>query len=284
MPGRFGLCLRQSVITLLKIHYMYSYFRVIALIFLGFLTILVRPALANTELDVVLQAATMPTTTSEGISHGGTAWDDDVSVPWGLTVVLMGPMDPVQQAEIPVSEAISFIEARTRLVFDVQYVTTYSGYDYTPYRLGADTDGDGVGDDLAYLMMGWNIPPSIIDSLPVSSSYLFLHSMNGLRPLQAGSALGIDYGIRKGGKPRPYSSVPTDQWWYVNEPYGGFKSRAAQILTHEIINTIQGRIEAAPYYCPQLTATWGLDPAEFESERLLKLNDACYQKLGNNTD
>jgi hypothetical protein len=366
---------------------MVSKFRVIALIFLSLSALLMRPAMANDDVVVVLQAESMPTKTSGEISQGGTAWaikengsisqpvtftkgkrrlevlargtyirdawpvmqlkvdgaavgapitvascdwsiyaveallaagtrsvsveltnayfdreankyrlleidqvssdqvsSDNVSVPWGLTVVLLGPMDPVQHAEIPVKEAISFIEARTRLVFDVQYVAGYPTYDYTPYRFGPDIDGDGAGDDVAYLMMGWNISTSVIDSLPVTSSYLFLHTMNGLRPLQAGSALGVDYGIWKGGKPRPYSSVPTDQWWYVNEPYGGFASRAAQILTHEIINTIQGRIEAAPYHCPQLTATWGLAPAQFESERLLKLNDACYEKLGNNPD
>ena len=205
------------------------------------------------------------------------------TVPWRLTVVLMGPVDPVQHAEIPVKEAISFIEARTRLVFDVQYIMSYAPHDYTPYPCGPDNDGDGVGDEVAYLMMAWNMPKSIIDSLPVSSSYLFLYTLDGLRPLQAGSALGVAYGISKGGKPRSYSTVPIDQPWYVNEPIEGFRSHAAQILTHEIINMIQGRIEAPPYNCPQLTATWGLPPTQFESERLLKLNDACYEKLGNNT-
>ena len=52
----------------------------------------------------------------------------------------------------------------------------------------------------------------------------------------------------------------------------------------EIINTIQGRIEAPPYQCQQLTATWGLPPAEFESQRLLKLTGDCYQKLTTNSD
>jgi|GEM_PF-3116906 len=35
------------------------------------------------------------------------------SLPWRLTIVLMGPVDPIQHAEIPVEEAISFIETRT---------------------------------------------------------------------------------------------------------------------------------------------------------------------------
>jgi hypothetical protein len=205
------------------------------------------------------------------------------SVSWRLTVILMGRVDPVQHAEIPIQEAISFIEGRTRLVFDVQYVTSYSPHDYTPYRFGPDNDRDGVEDNVAYLMMGWNVSKSIIDSLPVSSSYLFLYTMDGLLPLHAGSSLGVKYGIIKGGKPRPYSTVPVDQPWYVNEPVDGFRSHAAQILTHEIINTIQGRLEAPPYNCSPLTATWGLPSGQFESERLLKLNDACYEKLNKNT-
>src|SRR5262245_44069940 len=205
--------------------------------------------------------------------------DKNTSVPWKLTVVLVAPIDATAHVQIPLKQAIEFIESRTRLVFDVQYVMTYSGHNYTPYRFGKDLDGDGIGDEVAYLMMQWNMPKDVLDSLPVTSSYLFLVTMDGLRPLQAGSALGVDYGIWKGGKPRPYAAVPTDQWWYVNQPYEGFSSRAAQILTHELINTIQGKIEAAPYYCPTLTgeSKWA---TEYEAQRLLKLDDQCYEKLG----
>jgi hypothetical protein len=209
---------------------------------------------------------------------------DDSKVKWDLTVVLMDGVDPYREVEIPVKEAVSFIEARTRLKFNVEYVSEYSSHELTPYAVGPDYDGDGKGDEVAYLMMGWNIRGSVIESLPVSSSYLFLYRLNGYRPLQAGSALGLDYGIVKGGKSRPYASVPTDQWWYVNEPYEGFDSRAAQILTHEIINTIQGKIEAAPYRCRMLTATLGLPATQYESERLQKLSERCYDKLGANAN
>ncbi len=218
----------------------------------------------------------------------GSANADDLPNPdrirWGLTVVVMDGTDPYEQAEIPVKEAVSFIEARTRLSFDVQYVPEYSSHELTPYLVGPDSDGDGKGDEVAYLMMGWNLSRSLIRSLPVSSSYLFLYRLNGYRPLQGGSAVGLEYGIRKGGKRRPYATAPTDQWWYVNEPHEGFESRAAQILTHELINTIQGKIEAAPYRCRPLTATPGLPALQYESERLLKLTDACYNKLGKNAN
>lgn len=222
------------------------------------------------------------------LTHSVTAQDgatrDDGKISWGLTVVIMDGVDRYEQAEIPVKEATAFIEARTRLVFNVEYVTDFSSHELTPYAVGNDLDGDGKGDERAYLMMGWNLPKSVIRSLPISSSYLFLYKLNGYRPLQAGSALGLDYGIRKGGKRRPYATVATDQWWYVNEPHEEFRSRAAQILTHEIINTIQGKIEAAPYRCQPLTATLGLPAPQFESERLSKLNDGCYAKLGKNAN
>ena len=73
--------------------------------------------------------------------------------------------------------------------------------------------------------------------------------------------------------------MPVDQWWYVNEPHDGFKSRAAQILTHEIINTIQAKVQAVPCRCTRLTATVGLPSAEYEAERLAKLNNGCYDRL-----
>ncbi len=232
-------------------------------------------------LMVVLSLSTL---LMQSAMAAGGATVNDGKVPWGLTVVIMDGVDQYQQAEIPVKEATAFIEARTRLVFDVEYVTEFSAHELTPYAVGDDYDGDGKGDERAYLMMGWNLPRSVIRSLPVSSSYLFLYKLNGYRPLQAGSAVGLDYGIRTGKKRRPYATVATDQWWYVNEPHEDFQSRAAQILTHEIINTIQGKIEAAPYRCQPLTATFGLPATQFESERLLKLNDSCYAKLGNNAN
>ena len=161
---------------------------------------------------VVLSFSTVLTHSAQTNGANG----DDGKVSWGLTVVLMDGVDKYQQAEIPVEEATAFIEARTRLVFDVKYVTEFSSHELTPYAVGDDLDGDGKGDERAYLMMGWNLPKSVIRSLPVSSSYLFLYKLNGYRPLQAGSAVGLDFGIRTGGKPRPGSSgqgLPAPRLW-----------------------------------------------------------------------
>lgn len=109
--------------------------------------------------------------------------------------------------------------------------------------------------------------------------------MNGRRPRQAGSSLGIDprygYGTYKEGRYRPYSTAPTDLWW-VNQPHEGFQSRAAQIMTHEINNEIQAKIETDPYNCPPLLATDGAPAAQYEAERLTKLDEACCQRLGDN--
>lgn len=203
-------------------------------------------------------------------------------IPWTLTVVLMDGAGQVNQAEIPVKEAVGFIQAHSRFAFTVKYVTSSAKHSYTPYRIGPDKNKDKIPDDTAYAMMGWNLPTSAIKALPVSTSYLFLYKLKGKKPVQAGSALPLTFGLVKGGKPRPYATVPVDMWWYVNTPNQGFKSWAAQILTHEINNTIQAKIEARPYKCGQLLATQGLPGDKYEGERLTKLTDKCYAKLGKN--
>ncbi|MFN0278396.1 MAG: hypothetical protein ACKVRN_07315 [Pyrinomonadaceae bacterium] len=203
-------------------------------------------------------------------------------IPWSLTVVVLDGADQLQQAEIPVKEAVEFIEAHSRFVFTVRYVTSSAVHGYTPYRVGADKNKDKIPDETAYAMMLWNLPSRAIRPLPVSTSYLFLYKLMGKRPVQAGSALPIGYGLMKGGKQRPYATIPVDQWWFVNTPNQGFKSWAAQIVTHEINNTIQAKIEARPYKCGQLLATQGTPGNIHEAERLTKLTDKCYVKLGKN--
>jgi hypothetical protein len=205
-------------------------------------------------------------------------------IPWKLTVVVMDGTDRVRRAEIPVREAVSFIEARTRFSFEVDYVVDPIRHSYTPYYFGRDRNGDGKGDDEAFVMLGWNVPPETIEALPVSTSYLFLYKLKRRKPAQAGSALGLDFGLMKGGKPRPYATVPTDVRWYINEPMQGFRGWAAQIVAHEIINTIQAKIEAAPYKCGQLKGTQGIRADRYESQRLAGITPACYASLGTNAD
>lgn len=206
----------------------------------------------------------------------------DGKIPWSLTVVVLDGADQIQQAEIPVTEAVAFIEAHSRFVFTVRYVTSSAVHGNTPYRVGADNDKDKIPDETAYAMMAWNLSNRAIKPLPVSTSYLFLYKLKGKRPVQAGSALPISYGLMKGGKQRPYATIPVDQWWFVNTPNQGFKSWAAQIVTHEINNTIQAKIEARPYKCGQLLATQGTPGNIHEAERLTKLTDKCYAKIGKN--
>jgi hypothetical protein len=195
-------------------------------------------------------------------------------VAWSLTVVVMDGTDLEEHARVPVTEAVGFIEARTRFKFQVRYIETDVKHDYTPYP----------SDIMRHAMLGWNIPDEFIQSLPVSTTYLFLYKLGDLVAAQAGSSLGIDYGLMIGGKPRVYATVPTDQRWYTNVPNQGFQSWAAQILTHEIVNTIQGTVMAPPYNCPQLTGTPDVRSDIHESERLGKLTDACYEKLAGTLD
>lgn len=204
-------------------------------------------------------------------------------IPWSMTVVVMDGNDMNEKARIPVKTAVDFIEARTRFVFDVKFVTASGKHSYTPYVTPANRK-TGQKRDTAYAMMGWNVPEPVIKSLPVSTSYLFLYKLFGKKPAQAGSALGLDFGLIKGGKPRPYATVPTDLWWFINTPKQGFDTWSGQVLTHEIINSIQAKLEAKPYKCGQLSATPGTQAIVYESERLTKITDKCYEKLGNNAN
>ncbi len=215
------------------------------------------------------------------LSYGQTS-SYGTKVPWTMTVVIMDGVDRVQKAEIPVREAVAFIEAHTNFVITVQYITTDSAHDYTPYKVAPDRHGRGG--HTSYAMMGWNVPKQVINSLPTSTSYLFLYKLKGKKPAQAGSALGLDFGLIKGGKPRPYATVPTDMWWYINSPKQGFRNWSAQVLTHEIINTIQAKLEARPYRCGQLSATPGLPADKYEGDRLTKITQECYAKLGRNAN
>ena len=205
---------------------------------------------------------------------------ENQKIPWKLTVVIMDGIAQREKAEIPVREAVGFIEAHTRFVFDVQYVKASGLHGYTPYKVQPNPRIRRF--DTTYAMMGWNVSRSVINSLPTSTSYLFLYRLFGRKPAQAGSALGLDFGLIKGGKPRPYATVPVDEWWYVNTPKEGFRNWSAQVLAHEIINTIQAKLEAHPYRCGQLSATPGLPADRYESQRLSKITDICYAKLGAN--
>jgi hypothetical protein len=196
-------------------------------------------------------------------------------ITWKLTVVVMDGTDLEDKAKTPVTEAVKFIEARTRFKFIVDYIETDVKHDVTPYP---------NGDMVSYAMLGWNIPEGFIQTLPVSTTYLFLYKLYDKEAAQAGSALGMDFGLKIGGKARVYATAPTDQRWFINVPNQGFQSWAAQILTHEIVNTIQGTVEAPPYNCGQLTGTPGISSDLHESERLSRLTDACYEKLAGTLD
>jgi hypothetical protein len=198
--------------------------------------------------------------------------DDDIN--WDVTVVAMDGMARGPNADIPMAEVVTFIQDRTRFVVRVKVVETTTPHDYTEYSCGP-----GI---CVAVHPASDVAASVLASLPVSSSYVFLYELDGRTPLQAGSTWGVSTGISKGGLNRPTASVPVDIWWYNNNPHEGFSSRAASILAHEIVNTIQAKTEVAPYFCAPLTATSGLPSLAYESERLSKLTDECYAKIGTN--
>ncbi len=192
-------------------------------------------------------------------------------IAWKLHVVILDGADRTYKADIPLKEAVAFIEKFSK--FRVELTVVESGLPHSTFSY-LDNNGTPV-----YQMLRDQIHPKIIANLPVAHSYLFLYKLYGNPPAQAGSTMGVADGIPVGGKSRPYATVCTDVWWYNNEPAGGFNSRAASILAHEIINTINCVTEVAPYYCPPLIGENSPDPYITEGNRLKVMGDACYKQL-----
>ena len=197
-------------------------------------------------------------------------------IPWKLTVVILDGVDLDEKGEVPVREAVAFVERHSRFAFEVEYVVSGVSHRYTRYRV---PDAKGKRPEYAYSMLGWDLPRRFVRGLPVSTSYIFLYKMNGRRPAQAGSAFGLNFGLVVGGRPRPYATIPTDVYWFVNTPNLGFNSWAAQVVAHEIINTIQGKLEARPYRCGQLNGTPTSRGEQYEAERLQAISEKCYSRI-----
>ncbi len=191
---------------------------------------------------------------------------------WTVGVLVLDGVDIAGKVDAPLQEAIAFVERFSR--FRVSYNVAVSSlpHGYTHY----DCD---QGPQACVVVNYYDVDSGVVASLPTADSYILFWNASGSTPLQAGSAWGVANGIPKEGTQRPYATIPADPWWYNNQPFEGFNQRSAQIIAHELINTINAKLEVAPYSCASLTGTPG-DPADkYESDRLKKLTDECYDKL-----
>jgi hypothetical protein len=194
------------------------------------------------------------------------------SIQWRATAILLDGIDTREKYSIPVKEAINFISDNSRFkvhfsgeVFDITHTFTYYDCPESPQQ--------------CVLVNKWDLDPSIWESVPTRDFYMILWDTAGHSPLQAGGTWGVADGVNKGGLNRPYITIPVDPPWYNNEPFEGFDSRAAQIMTHEIVNAIGAKLEVNPYNCMPLVADPGITNAsEYEANRLSKLTDDCYKK------
>ncbi len=195
------------------------------------------------------------------------------TVPWHMVVLLLDNLDTVNKADIPLKELTSFLKRYSRFALKLTFITFNDPHAYT-----------GPNGDNRYDLHWSSLPQKWLNQIPPCSSVLALYKLNGKLPVHAGSTWSLPYGIPVNGKLRTYSAVPVDLWFYNNDPYEGFNSRGAQILAHETVNAIQGKLEAPPYSLGQLIGTPG-DPAiKYESDRLACITPAWYTVLGNNDD
>ena len=176
----------------------------------------------------------------------------------------------------PVEEAIRFIEENSKLKISYNIIEASESHGYTNACAGGTADGRTE----CVWVAAWDLSDDLLKFLPDSSSYVWFWKLNGKIPLNAGSALGPPFGIRENGKEGPYASIPVDIWWYDDNSQENFTTRSAQIIVHELINTIKGTLESDPYYCTAPTGKDG-DPAYIhEADNLKNLAD-CIEKLKN---
>lgn len=188
-------------------------------------------------------------------------------VPWRLCVVVMDDFDRVRKCELPLKDAMAFIEKWSRFKINPTILVTN-----IPHTL--DTWDNG-----AKIMLRDNIPAKYRESLPVADSYLFLYkTWPAGPPAQGGSTMGVADGIPKGGKARPYATVAADAQWY-DVPIANFFSEGSHILVHEIINTINCKLEVPPYSFPTMVVGDSPDPYTYEKGRLQEMKDTYYDKL-----
>ena len=194
------------------------------------------------------------------------------NIQWKAEAILLDGINTREKYSIPVKEAARFISSNSRFKVTFSDEVFDNPHTYTFYDCYA-------GLQKCVVVNKGDIDPSIWESVPTRDFYMLLWDTAGNPLLQAGSTWGVSEGVQKGGLNRPYITIPVDPWWYNNEPFEGFSSRAAQIMTHEIINAINAKLEVEPYNCSPLVADPGITYAsDYEASRLSKLTDDCYLK------
>ena len=194
------------------------------------------------------------------------------SIPWTVGVLVLDDIDQNSKVIEPLEEAIGFVENFSK--FDITYSLATSSVPHTYTKYDCEE-----GLQTCVVVNYYDVNGAVIDSLPIADSYVIFWNRNNQPPLQAGSTWGMDEnGILKGASGRPYVTIAVDIWWYNNDPFEGFQRRSAQIMAHELTNSINAKLETAPYYCAPLTSAWSDIAYINESERLKKLTDDCYNK------
>ena len=193
------------------------------------------------------------------------------NISWRATAILLDGIDTREKYSIPVKEAVNFVRSHSRFKVQFSRKVFDTLHTYTFYGCGLAQQ--------CVLVNKWDLDPSIWESVRTRDFYMILWNSAGNPPLLAGGTWGVAAGVSKGGLNRPYITIPVDPWWYNNEPFEGFNSRAAQIMTHEMVNAISSKLEVAPYNCLPLSPDPGITyAADYEASRLAKLTDDCYLK------
>lgn len=190
---------------------------------------------------------------------------------WHVEVLVLDAVSIDDKIWPALDESAEFIKKFSK--FKVSYgISEYTGpHTYSHYDCSE-------GPLACVVVSQYDIPQDVLMSMPGADAYLFIWKAYDQPPLHAGSTFPPEYGIERGGVKIPYSSVAADPWWYTGDPFEGFNRRDAQIITHEMIHTINGVLHAT-YDCDLMSDTPGLPAYEYESGRLQSISRDCYLKL-----
>lgn len=196
-------------------------------------------------------------------------------VPVPVCLIVMDGTDRKSKCDVPLKEAILFIEANSRFTLNVKVLETSVWH---TYNTSYDSHGKAVHNVLREEMTA-----EYRRTLPTDvKQYLFLYKTGFLTPQLGGSTVGLPAGMPfdlSAGPSHPYSTIADDTPQYGPQPYQGFTTQMAQILTHELINALNCWTSIAPYNCTPMVGTQGLPSAQYEASRLHCLTDKDYKIL-----
>ena len=189
-----------------------------------------------------------------------------------LKVVVLDGINVGENIDTQVREAVTFVNKFYGVKINYSIVISPSTHGFTKY----DGCENNTTSSCTVVVNQQDLATSTRQLLKDADIYALYWKSFPYSPLQAGSTWGPSMGIVDNKGSHPYTTIPVDIWWYLDDSQIGFSTRGAQILTHELVNSLYTLAEAKPTLCKNIPTTdTNLDSYKFESVRLKSLYNTC---------